>query len=165
MSDTFRALCAELAQPPADGEVGELVAWLRAFANGERHEGRPATAQSLARAADLLERLASPACLVIDPGYEAVAARMTTRIAGHGRVEAMPAYAQLIEPAERTVPVAVSERLPGAEDCDEQGRCWMFDDQLELPSWTLIRVQGEGLAPDMYWLPANALSTPQGNDI
>lgn len=43
-------------QPPVDGEVGELVAWLRAFANGERHEGRPATAQSLASAADLLQR-------------------------------------------------------------------------------------------------------------
>ena len=58
-------------------------------------------------------------------------------------------------------PVAASERLPGPEDCDEQGRCWMFDDQLGLPSWTLIRVQGASLDSDMHWLPANALPTPE----
>ena len=58
-------------------------------------------------------------------------------------------------------PVAVSERLPGPEDCDEQGRCWVFDDQLGLPSWTLIKVQGESLDSDMHWLPANALPIPE----
>ena len=58
-------------------------------------------------------------------------------------------------------PVAVSERLPGPEDCDEQGRCWVFDDQLGLPSWTLIKVQGESLDSDMHWLPANALPAPE----
>ena len=58
-------------------------------------------------------------------------------------------------------PVPVSERLPGPEDCDEQGRCWVFDDQLGLPSWTLIRVQGASLDSDMHWLPANALPTPE----
>ena len=61
-------------------------------------------------------------------------------------------------------PVAASERLPGPEDCDEQGRCWVFDDQLGLPSWTLIRVQGGSLAPDMYWLPAHALPTPEATN-
>ena len=61
-------------------------------------------------------------------------------------------------------PVAVSERLPGPEDCDEQGRCWVFDDQLGLPSWTLIRVQGRSLAPDMYWRPASVMPTPEAND-
>ena len=58
-------------------------------------------------------------------------------------------------------PVAVSERLPRPEDCDEQGRCWVFDDQLGLPSWTLIKVQGESLDSDMHWLPANALPAPE----
>ena len=61
-------------------------------------------------------------------------------------------------------PVAVSERLPGAEDCDAEGRCWVFDDQLGLPSWTLIKVQGESMDSDMHWLPANALPTPEATN-
>jgi hypothetical protein len=68
-------------QPPADGEVGELVEWL------QEHEAMTcaiddiAESRRYARTADLLQH-------------------------------------------QRPQPVAVSERLPGAEDCDEQGRCW-----------------------------------------
>jgi hypothetical protein len=58
-------------------------------------------------------------------------------------------------------PVPASESLPEPEDCDEQGRCWVFDDQLGLPWWTLIKVQGESMDSDMHWLPANALPTPE----
>jgi hypothetical protein len=58
-------------------------------------------------------------------------------------------------------PVPVSERLPGPEDCDAEGRCWVFDDMLGLPSWTLIKVLGENLEPDMTWLPRGALPVPR----
>jgi len=57
-------------------------------------------------------------------------------------------------------PVPVSERLPGPEDCDAEGRCWVFDDMLGLPSWTLIKVLGKNLEPDMTWLPHWALPVP-----
>jgi hypothetical protein len=57
-------------------------------------------------------------------------------------------------------PVPVSERLPDPEDCDAEGRCWMFDDMLGLPSWTLIKVLGKNLEPDMTWLPHHALPMP-----
>jgi hypothetical protein len=61
-------------------------------------------------------------------------------------------------------PVPVSERLPGPEDCDSEGRCWVFDDMLGLPSWTLIKVLGKNLEPDMTWLPHHALPTPEATN-
>jgi hypothetical protein len=57
-------------------------------------------------------------------------------------------------------PVPVSKRLPGPEDCDAEGRCWVFDDMLGLPSWTLIKMLGKNLEPDMTWLPHWALPVP-----
>ena len=57
-------------------------------------------------------------------------------------------------------PVAVSERLPVPEDCDEQGRCWWFDDDDE--KWCLdTPYMGARLLCWTHWLPANALPTPR----
>ena len=107
-----RALLAQpVAKGPADGEVGELVAWLRAFANGERHEGRPATSQSLARTADLLERFASPSCLTIDPGKEALAASIAANLAGPVRLAEMePADGAVLVPAAQPVAVGLTDK-------------------------------------------------------
>ena len=76
-------------------------------------------------------------------------------------------------------PVAVSERLPGPEDCDEQGRCWLLTVEDEYPQWRLHSIEGAqpggamiwvpvdsspGVMVDCFytshWLPANALPTP-----
>jgi hypothetical protein len=63
-------------------------------------------------------------------------------------------------------PVAVSERLPGPEDCDEQGRCWMFGNVEG--DWRLISTINPGIPKLKYcfshWLPANALPTPEALD-
>ena len=207
-----RALLAQpVAEGPADGEVGKRVAWLRAFANGERHEGRPATSQILARTADLLERFASPACLMIDPGREALAASIVANLAGPVRLAEMePADGAVLVPAAQPVaegptdeelntfwncsgiadehgnhtgnifefaravlakwgrptpqPVAVRERLPGPEDCDEQGRCWIFMPDIGIdPSWRLANPLY--IPPyHTHWLPANALPTPEATN-
>jgi hypothetical protein len=65
-------------------------------------------------------------------------------------------------PAPVTVPVPVSERLPGPEDCDDQGRCWMFG-KVE-GDWRLISRIDPGIPKLRYcfshWLPANALPLP-----
>jgi hypothetical protein len=61
-------------------------------------------------------------------------------------------------------PVPVSDP-PGPEDCDAEGRCWVFDDMLGLPSWTLIKVLGKNLEPDMTWLPHWALPVPGGGRV
>ena len=156
MTDTFRALCAEMVErlgeldglynipsqaalierasaalaeepatpaPPADGEVAELVAWLREqlhvclqapWTPGIKHFGR---------AAELLQRQA-------------------------------------------LVPVSVSERLPGPEDCDAKGRCWWLhvgEDGVgdwfqrapypSVTSYAFFRMT--------HWLPAHALPLPE----
>ena len=48
-------------------------------------------------------------------------------------------------------PVAVSERLPGPEDCDAEERCWLMAPRWILPASELT-----------HWLPANALPLPAG---
>ena len=66
-------------------------------------------------------------------------------------------------------PVAVSERLPGPEDCDEQGRCWWLkqranpDHDLLMPTWHLQRQGPVGTTffRFTHWAPANALPTPE----
>ena len=65
-------------------------------------------------------------------------------------------------------PVPLSERLPGAEDCDAEGRCWWLIEPYPRPVgpggklWSLCRYY-PGAA---LWLPAHALPlpTPEAND-
>lgn len=83
--------------------------------------------------------------------------------------------------APAVVPVAVSERLPGEEDCDAEGRCWLLTVEDEYPQWRLHSVEGHqpggrmiwvpvdrtpGVMVDAFyashWLPAHALPLPQG---
>ena len=115
-------------QPPADGEVAELVETLKGIAYWRRHgkPGAPAPAPFDIRQADRLDRAAD------------LLERPTPQ------------------------PVAVSERLPGPEDCDEQGRCWCFAYDGRVRGWTL-RIIAPGVY-DTHWLPANALPTPEATN-
>ena len=139
--DRARALLAQpqpVAQPPADGEVTELVEWLQSMRD-LAGEYNPDEQRRYTRAAELLER-----------------------------------------PTPQ--PVAVSERLPEPEDCDEQGRCWLLTVEDEYPQWRLHSIEGAqpggamiwvpvdsspGVMVDCFytshWLPANALPTPETN--
>jgi hypothetical protein len=59
-------------------------------------------------------------------------------------------------------PVPVSERLPGPEDCDAEGRCWWFSPpacgpHTIRPCWTF---DSETLEGDTHWLPHWALPVP-----
>jgi hypothetical protein len=63
-------------------------------------------------------------------------------------------------------PVPVSERLPGPEDCDAEGRCWWFSPPAWMartirPCWTL---DSETLEGDTHWLPHWALPMPVVED-
>jgi hypothetical protein len=74
---------------------------------------------------------------------------------------------QLSAPAPAVVPVAVSERLPREEDCDEQGRCWWFSPPAcghhkIRPCWTLDSEVMEG---DTHWCPYRALPLPQAEEV
>lgn len=163
-------------QPPAAGEAAELAAELRHFiAEYQKfcgldpeniysiHQGIPEKEahlriSRLTRAAELLQRFVSPACLVVNSPPEAIAA---LKAAGHGEFMALEADMQLIESA-APQPVAVAERPWEREGwCDEQGMCWLGDPGGGefIPSWHLCRPED---APSMkVSLPANALPTPE----
>jgi hypothetical protein len=64
-------------------------------------------------------------------------------------------------------PIPMSERLPEAEDCDAEGRCWWGRPESEdwSSDWTLATPEAiaefcEFLSPDV-WLPFNALPLPK----
>ena len=64
---------------------------------------------------------------------------------------------------QRPQPVAVSERLPGAKDCDAEWRCWLLYRSASMkmtPVWSLVHRRCILDAPYTHWLPANALPTP-----
>ena len=61
--------------------------------------------------------------------------------------------AQFARPA--AAPVPVSERLPGPEDCDGEGKVWAI---AELNAW--MRVHHNMISRWKAWLPANALPLP-----
>jgi hypothetical protein len=69
-------------------------------------------------------------------------------------------------PAPEVVPVAVSERLPGEEDCDADGRCWLFS-KVE-SEWRLLNAANPGVPHLKYcfshWLPAHAIPLPQAGE-
>ena len=67
---------------------------------------------------------------------------------------------------QRPQPVAVSERMPGPEDCDAEGRCWWeFEgsDDYE-PCWTLRKMYGMPF-DTTHWLPFNALPTHEAPNV
>ena len=69
-------------------------------------------------------------------------------------------------------PVAASERLPGPDDCDEQGRCWLWERDCGYNGrkWALVdrawalRQSDEDLSVYTHWLHANALPTPEATN-
>jgi len=73
------------------------------------------------------------------------------------------AWASTLLEQRHPTPVPVSERLPGPEDCDAEGRCWWGFEETDdyEASWTLRKMIGLPF-DDTHWLPANALPLPQG---
>jgi len=64
-------------------------------------------------------------------------------------------------------PVPVAERLPGPEDCDAEGRCWigMWNeiDGEQIPDWELstpAHYTWKGITAISCWLPHHALPIP-----
>jgi hypothetical protein len=64
-------------------------------------------------------------------------------------------------------PIPVSERLPGAEDCDAEERCWWWivDDPGQFPYWICAPVSASGWAGYTHWLPFQSLPIPRSEEI
>ena len=62
-------------------------------------------------------------------------------------------------------PVSVHERLPGPEDCDAEGRCWVHQPHEacpESPAWELMLAKYASANYEaVCWLPAHALPLPE----
>lgn len=57
-------------------------------------------------------------------------------------------------------PVPVSERLPGLEDCDAEGKCWAWQLDDEEAAWHLEFQEWIDSPWTTHWLPAHALPQP-----
>ena len=53
-------------------------------------------------------------------------------------------------------PVPVAERLPGPEDCDAEGRCWLLTVEDDYPQWRLHSIQGAQPGGYMIWVPVDS---------
>ena len=55
-------------------------------------------------------------------------------------------------------PISVNDRLPGPEDCDNEGRCWWFDPYYEM--WKLESGTTDWAGKIIYthWLQYNSLT-------
>ena len=144
----YRAMCAELADALAEWRLGG---------------GPPEDTAD----ADLIERARALLAQPVAEGLTEIALQMLGTIESMGLIipEITDTIRKALEQGRRPTPqpVAVSERLPGPEDCDEQGRCWMFG-YVE-GDWRLISATNSGIPKLKYcfshWLPANALPTPE----
>ena len=118
--------------PPAEDEVADLVAWMHDEADQyDCIQQAPETAHKLRHAAELLSIAYATGSEVWEPISQLPVQRHPT-------------------------PVPVSERLPGREDCDTEGRCW----------WLLLEHECNAMwchSPTLtHWLPATALPLPAG---
>jgi hypothetical protein len=57
-------------------------------------------------------------------------------------------------------PISVTERLPGPEDCDAEGRCWAWKLDDEDDAWHLELREWINSPWTTHWLPAHALPQP-----
>lgn len=80
--------------------------------------------------------------------------------------ELMHSAADLLE-QRHPMPIPVSKRLPGPEDCDAGGKCWWFNPgqpamsnpHIATSSWRLCRMLN-GKPMGTHWTPANSLPLP-----
>lgn len=170
---TSKALAESEPEGPTSGEVAELVAWLREASSSAFRDGWPnEESTNLARAAALLEQLIPP-----QPPSDEVAeharwlnfeAEQALKAGRYFPAEMLTRAADLLEQLSPPQPIPVSERLPGPEDCDAGGRCWIYMPDIRMPdigtmpSWRLTYPYDIG-PYHTHWLPFNALPLPSAD--
>ena len=166
MTNPYRAMCAELVDKLHEhtsmweGHEIDLVARARALLAQPVAEGP--TDEELLRVA--ATAIAPYEISGITPGeYEPETECVVEAYGSELITYARAALARWGRPTPQ--PVAVSERLPGPEDVNEDGNCWLWDGEGCFWDWTYIRTRTRA---EMYtythWLPANALPTPEATN-
>jgi hypothetical protein len=166
--------CAELAKPEPVADLAakllaeskpmdpEMAAVLTTEARWDLYEGSPTPQPEPVAPTDeeLLELLSRVSGLLDYDAYTVDGGRIMSE------PNELLAYARAVlarwgRPA--IEPVPVSERLPGPEDCDGDGRCWIFMPDIGTdPSWRLTDPRDIG-PYHTHWLPHHALPTPEAN--
>jgi hypothetical protein len=176
IANELEAMTDFRSQPAADGEVAELVDFLR------RRPGGLGERAALHRAADILERLAAgpavqsrePASVTTEPNdqdLDDLAEEHLCFDVGSRREYARAVLARWGNPAPQ--PISVSERLPEAGDCDAEGRCWWWHPShpesgyqegwmLRPGDWGTGHYDSDDCLAHTHWLPAHALPLPSG---
>ena len=179
LAERARALLAQqpvsppykLPEPegPSDEELRDLWSW----SSGQDQGPWPTQYHCFARA--VLARFGRPAAEPVPETGEVAELVLMLRHAGdalrlHGVSGTASACDRAAELLERPTPqpVAVSERLPGPEDCDADGRCWLWERDcgysgckwaLVDRAWSLSQTD-EDVSVYTHWLPSSALSLP-----
>jgi len=160
----YRALCAE------------LIGIVEEHCNPDEY-ALPDVVNVLSRARTLLaqpepegmtdEGIMRLACTLL--GYEYTPSLLSDPENGVGSLDAFPSelltFARAVlqrYPRPTIQPVPIAERLPGPEDCDAEGRCWLCG-KVE-GDWRLLNPARSGVPQLKYcfshWLPHYALPIP-----
>ena len=178
MTDTFRAMCAE------------LVAAVDLLCGSGYSPRQPVSRLILTVHVEALDELADRARALLDQPVaegptdkeieewadacpEAPLEEMDPEVHGWRRCFTAKEFSETIRAAlarwgrPTPQPVAVSERLPGPEDCDEQGRCWWFTpkegntEPFRCTDWSFYAGWRQKYT---HWLPSSALPTPEATN-
>ena len=156
MTPPYRALCAELADVVYEycilhegrDHLQPLVDRARALlAQPEPEESTDDKLMDIARATDLVYYMGE------DRGFA------NPYMEGTDITAEVLAYARAVLAKWGTLtpqPAAVSERLPGPDDCLDEGWAWFFNQRIGWRQAVLPVSPGY-----THWLPANALPTPE----
>jgi len=69
---------------------------------------------------------------------------------------------QPVEPTTEFFPIPFDRRLPGPEDVNKDGYCWLWDNDGQMWRWIYIRTRTRVEMYDYtHWLSANALYIPE----
>ena len=152
MTNPYRAMCAELVndlEEYGEAVVDAGVGWVD-----------PDTRELLIRARALLDQPVAEG-----PTDEELWELYDDKLGQFGFAEDWPwirnyvraVLALLDQPTPQ--PVAVGERLPGPEDCLDEGWAWFFNKRIGWRQAVLPVSPGY-----THWLPANALPTPEATN-
>lgn len=184
--DRARAALAEGEAGPSDEELLELAEQYRSDGLIDLYSARDfaravLARYSAARPIPAAERLPGPsdeaAKLAVRirhfiQGYMQMRGLDPEHVYSIHRGDAMEAHitisdltlaAQLLG-GEKTRPVPVSERPPGPEDCDAEGRCWLLLIDADSGAWCWILDRPDAVSTWAHWLPAHALPIPENAD-
>jgi hypothetical protein len=150
----FRALCADLLDEAI--YLGSLP-----YEQGVDYELMQRARSALAQPAPPAEGKVSE--LVDQIRQIALAWEPDACLLGNMTARQLARAADLLE-HHHPAPVPVSERLPRPEDCDAEGKFWIWSTAGAMARWQLVYLKFVENVSFAHWLPFHALPLPAGTE-